>query len=138
MSTRTSTPPSDSGVQPEDHSEPAESTDSGDKPTSADSAPTTGREAFDIAAEQQMTFGDSGELEPAEDAITTTLDQFDVDVDKRERESRLDRPEATGLLCDDRPEVARSGEGEQANLFADAEEDQQTLSGDNAVNQSLF
>ncbi|CDK38263.1 hypothetical protein [Halorubrum sp. AJ67] len=138
MSTRTSTPPSDSGVQPEDHTKPADGTDSGDESSPANSDSTTGREAFDIAAEQQMTFGDSGELEPAEDAITTTLDQFDVDVDKRERESRLDRPEATGLLCDDRPEVTCSSEGEQANLFADAEEDQQTLSGDNAANQSLF
>lgn len=138
MSARTSNTPSDSGASPEENSEAPTSNGAGDVPNDPEDSSTTGREAFDIAAEQQMTFGASGELEPAEDAISTTLDQFDVNVDKRERETRLDRPEATGLLCDDRPEVTRKGGGEQANLFADAEEDQQTLTGDNAANQSLF
>lgn len=138
MSARTSNTPSNSGASPEDNSETPSSNDTEGAPSDSEDTPTTGREAFDIAAEQQMTFGSSGELEPAEDAVSTTLDQFDVDVDKRERETRLDRPEATGLLCDDRPEVTRKGGGEQANLFVDAEEDQQTLAGDNAANQSVF
>ena len=138
MSARTSNTPSNSGASPEDNSEAPDDGDHEAASNEPEDSSTSGREVFDIAAEQQMTFGSSGELEPAEDAISTTLDQFDVDVDKRERETRLDRPEATGLMCDDRPEVTRTGDGEQANLFADAEEDQQTLSGDNAANQSLF
>lgn len=138
MSARTSNTPSNSGASPEDNSDGHECTDKETTPDEADVPSASGREVFDIAAEQQMTFGSSGELEPAEDAISTTLDQFDVNVDKRERETRLDRPEATGLMCDDRPEVTRSGGGEQANLFVDAEEDQQTLTGGEAANQSLF
>jgi hypothetical protein len=98
----------------------------------------SGTEAFDITAETQMQFGESGDLEPKDEAVEVTLDQFDIDIDKRETETRLDRPEASGLMKDDRPEADTRDAGEQANLFADAEEQQQTLAGRSAQNQCLF
>lgn len=98
----------------------------------------SGTEAFDITAQTQMKFGESGDLEPAEEAVEVTLDEFDVDVEKREKETRIDRPEASGLMADDRPELDTRDGGEQANLFADAEEQQQTLGGEPAQNQCLF
>ncbi len=99
---------------------------------------TSGTEAYDITAQTQMQFGESGTLEPKEDTVEVTLDAFDVDLEKREKETRLDRPEASGLMADDRPELDNRDGGEQANLFADAEEEQQTLGGESAQNQCLF
>ncbi|QLH82160.1 hypothetical protein [Halosimplex pelagicum] len=144
MSTNSSTQSqSDStGSQP-NIEQPTESVDeqtanSDDEGTSQDSDSVTGTEAFDITAQTQMQFGESGELEPKNDAVEVTLDEFDVDIDQREKETQIDRPEATGLMADDRPELDTRDGGEQANLFADAEEEQQTLTGESAQNQCLF
>lgn len=98
----------------------------------------SGTEEFNVTTQQQMQFGDGGSLEPKEDAVETTLDQYGLDVSNRDPDTRLDRPEASGLMADDRPEVRKQDPGEQSNLFADAEEDQQTLSGDRAQNNCLF
>lgn len=126
--------PQTSTTDTEGPSNPLEPSD----PEPTEDQQPSGVEAFDITAQTQMQFGDGGDLQPVEDTVGVTLEAFDVDVDKCKKETRLDRPEASGLMADDRPEVESQDDGEQANLFADAEEDQQTLGGRSAQNQCLF
>nr|WP_246972207.1 hypothetical protein [Natribaculum luteum] len=82
--------------------------------------------------QRQTAFGEDGQLEVTETSIETSLEDFGADIDHCNRDSRLDRPEASGFGVDDRPEVARSSEDDQSTLFADIAEDQQTLDGDDA------
>lgn len=147
MSTNTSTQPQNDSTerQPDidtPRSEGAEKKEQAEESEDGNGEPNdgsvSGTEAYDITAQTQMRFGESGDLEPKDDTVEITLDQFDVDVEKRERETQIDRPEASGLMADDRPEVNTQDGGEQANLFADAEEEQQTLAGESAQNQCLF
>jgi hypothetical protein len=92
----------------------------------------------DIEIQRQTAFGEDGQLEVPGTSIGTSLEDFGADVDHRDRDSRLDRPEASEFGVDDRPEVARSSEGDQSTLFADTDEDQQTLTGAEAATQCLF
>lgn len=145
MSTDTSTPePSSGDTQHQDagpgvgettpdHSETGSAEPQED---TADSEDAEG--SHEIETQQQMQFGADGSLEPAEETVETTLRQFDVDVSHRDPDTRIERPEASGIMRDDRPEAQSSDGGEQSNLFVDAEEDQQTLDGKNAQNQCLF
>ena len=87
---------------------------------------------------QQTAFGDDGQLKVTESSVETSLKDFGADVDHRERDSRIDRPEAAEFGVDDRPEVTRSTESDQSNLFAETADDQQTLTGDNTAMQCLF
>lgn len=87
---------------------------------------------------QQTAFGEDGQLEVTESSVETSLEDFGADVDHRERDSRIDRPEASEFGVDDRPEVTRSTESDQSNLFAETADDQQTLTGDDAAMQCLF
>ena len=70
--------------------------------------------------------------------VETSPEDFGADVDHRDRDSRLDRPEVSEFGVDDRPEVEDSDKGDQASLFADTAEDQQTLAGDDAADRCLF
>ena len=106
--------------------------------SSEDAEPANGVEQHKIQTQQQMRFGDNGSLEPAEETVETTLGQFNVEISHRDPDTRLDRPEASGIMRDDRPEAQSQDSGEQATLFVDAEEDQITLDGDSAQNQCLF
>ena len=92
----------------------------------------------EIEIQQQTAFGEDGQLEVTETSVETSLEDFDADVDHRDRDSRVDRPEASEFGVDDRPEVVRSSEGDQSTLFADTAEDQQTLTGDDAADRCLF
>jgi len=92
----------------------------------------------EIEIQQQTAFGDDGQLEVTETSVETSLEDFGADVDNRDRDSRLDRPEASEFGVDDRPEVEQSSESDQSNLFADTTEDQQTLAGDDASDRCLF
>ena len=92
----------------------------------------------EIEIQRQTAFGDDGQLEITETSVETSLEDFGADVDHRDRDSRLDRPEASEFGVDDRPEVEQTSEGDQATLFADAAEDQQTLAGDDAADRCLF
>ena len=92
----------------------------------------------DITIERQATFTETGDLETESVAVETSLGDFGADVDHRERESRLDRPEASEFGIDDRPEVTRADAGEQEPLFVDANDDQRTLAGEQATGQCLF
>jgi hypothetical protein len=92
---------------------------------------------------QQYAFsvGEDGEtdgIEAAEESVETSLEAFGADVDHRERDTRMDKPEATSFGVDDRPEVTSSDGGEQGALFADTTDDQQTLTGERAASQCLF
>ena len=87
---------------------------------------------------QQTAFDEDGHLEVTESSVETSLEDFGADVDHRNRDSRLDRPEASEFGVDDRPEVTRSSESDQSNLFAETADDQQTLTGDDATMQCLF
>ena len=92
----------------------------------------------EIEIQRQTAFGDDGQLEVTETSVETSLEDFGADVDHRDRDSRLDRPEASEFGVDDRPEVEHPSEGEQSSLFADTAEDQQTLAGDDAADRCLF
>ncbi|AKH98729.1 MULTISPECIES: hypothetical protein [Halobacteriaceae] len=92
----------------------------------------------EIEIQQQTAFGEDGQLEVTETSVETSLEDFGADVDHRDRDSRLDRPEASEFGVDDRPEVEQSSEGDQSTLFTDADEDQQTLAGEQAAGQCLF
>lgn len=92
----------------------------------------------EIEVHHQTAFGDDGQLEVTETSVETSLEDFGADVDHRERDSRLDRPEASQFGVDDRPEVDQDAESDQSKLFADTAEDQQTLTGDNASTRCLY
>jgi hypothetical protein len=92
----------------------------------------------EIEIQRQTAFGEDGKLELTETSVETSLEDFGADVDHRDRDSRLDRPEASEFGVDDRPEVTQSSTGGQSTLFADPDADQQTLTGDEAAIQSLF
>lgn len=92
----------------------------------------------EIEIQRQTAFGEDGQLEITETSVETSLEDFGADVDHRDRDSRLDRPEASEFGVDDRPEVTQSSEGDQSRLFADTAEDQQTLGGENAAAQCLY
>jgi hypothetical protein len=93
---------------------------------------------------QQYSFavGDDGEtdgaIEPAEESVETSLETWGANVDHRERDTRIEQPEASSFGVDDRKTVTRNSGGEQHALFADTEDDQQTLTGERAANQCLF
>jgi len=92
----------------------------------------------EIEIQRQTAFRDDGNLEVPETSVGASLEDFGADVDHCDRDSRLDRPETSEFDVDDRPEVARSSEGDQSTLFADMDEDQQTLTGAEAATQCLF
>jgi hypothetical protein len=91
-----------------------------------------------IEISRQTAFGEDGQLEVTETSVETSLEDFGADVDHRDRDTRLDRPEASKFGVDDRPEATRTDGGEQSPLFADTATDQQTLGGDRAAHQCLF
>jgi hypothetical protein len=92
---------------------------------------------------QQYSFavgedGDTDGIEPAEESVETSLEAFGASVDHRERDTRIDQPEATSFGVDDRKTVTHTDGGEQRALFADTDDDQQTLTGERAASQCLF
>jgi hypothetical protein len=92
---------------------------------------------------QQYSFavgedGDTDGIEPSEESVETDLEAFGADVDHRERDTRIDQPEASNFGVDDRKTVTRGDGGEQRALFADTDDDQQTLTGERAASQCLF
>ena len=94
-----------------------------------------------ITQQYAFSVGEDGEtdgIEAAEESVETSLETFGADVDHRERDSRIAQPEASSFGVDDRPEVTSNDGGEQGALFADTEDDQQTLTGDRAASQCLF
>lgn len=76
-----------------------------------------------------MQFTDDGGLEADETPVETKLDDWGVDVDDRQRESRLDQPRASEFGVDNRPEARSRSAGEQKPLFPQTAEDQQALDG---------
>jgi len=85
-----------------------------------------------------MVFAESGEIEPEEGPVGTSLEDYGANVDHRERETQVERASASQFGIDDRPEARRVESGEQAGLFTNAAEDQRTLNGEQAAGQSLF
>ncbi|GGL45363.1 hypothetical protein GCM10009037_31000 [Halarchaeum grantii] len=93
----------------------------------------------DLDVHHQAAFDDDGELEVQESSVETSLEDFGADVDHREREPRRDQPEASEFGVDDCPEVQDAVEDdEQAALFPDTDDDQQTLTGESAATRCLF
>ena len=72
----------------------------------------------DIEISQQAAFGDDDQLELTESSVETSLEDFGADVDHRDRDCRIDQPEAKEFGVDDRPRVTRLSESDQSNLFA--------------------
>lgn len=92
----------------------------------------------EIEIQRQTAFGEDGQFEMTETSVETSLEDFGADIDHRDRDSRLDRPESSEFGVDDRPEVVQSSTGDQSTLFADTDANQQTLTGDEAAMQCLF
>ncbi|MWV39618.1 hypothetical protein [Natrialba sp. INN-245] len=94
----------------------------------------------EITIQHQTAFTADGDLEPTEESVATSLEDFGADVSHREVETRLDRPVASEFGVDDRIEVRHSevDDTDQASLFADTADDQQTLTGEDASAQFLF
>ena len=59
----------------------------------------------DINIQHQTAFRDDGQLEVTEQSVETSLEDFGAEVDHRERDSRIDRTQASEFGVDDRPEV---------------------------------
>ena len=100
----------------------------------SDSSPT-------ITQQYSFTVGNDGDtdgIEPSEESVETSLEAFGASVDHRERDTRIDQPEASTFGVDDRKTVTRGDGGEQRALFADTTDDQQTLTGERAASQCLF
>jgi hypothetical protein len=98
-------------------------------------SPTVTQQYAFAVGEDNKTGGD---IEPAEESVETSLEAFGADVDHRERDTRIDQPEASSFGLDDRKTVTRGDGGEQRALFADTDDDQRTLTGKRAANQCLF
>jgi hypothetical protein len=94
-----------------------------------------------ITQQYSFSVGEGGEtdgIEPSEETVETDLETWGADVDHRERDTRIERAEATSFGVDDRPEVTSTDAGEQGALFANTTDDQQTLTGERAASQCLF
>jgi hypothetical protein len=85
-----------------------------------------------------MVFAEGGEIEPEDGPVGTSLEDYGAEVDHRERDTEIGQAIASEFGVDDRPEVQRAGEGEQAGLFTSAAEEQRTLDGEQAAGRSLF
>jgi len=70
----------------------------------------------EIEIQRQTAFGEDGELGVTETSVETSLEDFGADVDHRDRDSRLDRPEASEFGVDDRPEAEQPSEGDQSTI----------------------
>jgi len=90
------------------------------------------------AVQRQMVFAEDGEIEPEDGPVGTSLEDYGAEVDHRERDTKIEQASASEFGVDDRPEVQRADEGEQAGLFTSAVENQQTLNGEQAAGRSLF
>lgn len=93
-----------------------------------------------IDVQCQTAFWRDGELEVSESSVEISLEDFGIDLDHRERSSRLDRSAVSEFGVDDRPDVQQSigRASEQSALFADTNDDQRTLAGEQADMQCLY
>ena len=85
-----------------------------------------------------MLFAEDSEIEPEEEPVGTSLEDYGAEVDHRKRDTKIEQASASEFGVDDRPEIQRVGESEQAGLFTSAAEDQRTLDGGQAAGRSLF
>ena len=107
--------------------------DGGSEETNDDGPTITQQYSFSVGGD-----GGTDGIEPSKESVETSLETFGADVDHRERDTRIDQPAATAFGVDDRKTVTRNGGGEQHALFADTNDDQQTLTGERAASQCLF
>ena len=94
-----------------------------------------------VELEQQMVFGEGGDIKPESGSVETSLESFGAKVDHSEGSGEVAEPRATRFGVDDRAEVPHrrnNEESDQRSLFADVENDQQTLGGKSAANRCLF
>jgi hypothetical protein len=103
-------------------------------------SPSESDTEYPITREQQMVFGDDGEIEPDGDSVETSLEAFGAEVDHSDGSAHVAEPKATRFGIDDRIETSnhQRTESDQHSLFADVEDDQQTLGGDDAATRCLF
>jgi hypothetical protein len=80
---------------------------------------------------QQASFGEDGSLETSDDPVETSLDDWGMDIDHQQRETRIDQPEAS-LTADTRPGQGSIDAGEQEELFHETSNGQMDLTGDAA------
>lgn len=81
------------------------------------------------AISHQASFDNDGDL-VVEGSTATSLDQFGVDIDHHEPDSRPDQPTASEFGVDDRPtDDTTSDASEQVPLASPLSDDQRTLDG---------
>jgi hypothetical protein len=119
-------------------------TATGQTEAEAESQPTAPEDTesdteYPITREQQMVFGTDGEIEPDGDSVETSLEAFGADIDHSDGSAQVAKPKASQFGVDDRAETSsKRTESDQRSLFADVEDDQQTLGGDDAATRCLF
>jgi hypothetical protein len=92
-----------------------------------------------ITREQQMVFGTDGEIKSDGDSVETSLEAFGADIGHNDGSTQVAKPKASQFGVDDRAETPSKRSGsDQRSLFADVEDDQQTLGGDAAATRCLF
>lgn len=89
----------------------------------------------ELSFEQQATFGDGG-LQVDEE-IDTDLGDWGIVDEEQERPTRYEVEEAREFGVDDRT-VTKQAQTKQGELFVSVEDDQVTLSGEDASNQSRW
>lgn len=90
-----------------------------------------------LSIHRQTAFTDDGELEVSEESIGTTLLDHGVDVDLRERKSRIAQPPSDEFV-DDRSLPSKPGSSEQEQLFVGGDDQQRTLAGEESDLESLW
>ena len=84
----------------------------------------------------QVTFGSDGSME-VEEQTESDWSDWGVHEPGPDRETKYEEPQASEFGVDDRTAVQQA-DTKQANLVADVEDDQQTLTGESAAGQILF
>ncbi|MFC6766389.1 hypothetical protein [Natrinema soli] len=94
----------------------------------------------EITIQQQTAFTADGGLEPTEENVATSLEDFGADVSHREVTTRLDRTVASEFGVDYRVEVRYSecDNTDQTLLIAETDDDQLTLTSEDTSAKFLF
>jgi hypothetical protein len=77
---------------------------------------------------QQAQFAEDGSVETSDEPVETSLDDWGMDIDHQDRETRVEKPEAS-LLADTRPTEESRSPGEQEELFHTTANGQMDLTG---------
>jgi hypothetical protein len=78
---------------------------------------------------QQSSFGEDGSLETSDEPVETQLDDWGMEINHQQRETRIEEPKAS-LTADTRPTQGSINDGEQGELFHETADGQVDLTGE--------